>query len=277
MVEFVKNFFESHTQTALISLGITAVAHILFALAVCFDTKLNHIKFKTLIIIAAALFGAFPTALYFAFRRILPTKVPIVCTKCGKKATKDAKTCPKCGNTHFAPLQFENVGAIKTRIIALLAAGVVLFAFDTWYTQYSPWAEEEQDIELEEVMEDALSEGNVRFGYVENGKEIFYDREGNSYEDSYDVPFYDSEGNAYKYDSTWGFVNEKDSLNDKIKKENALVDSNGYIVDAYAEFETVPDIVPFKTQDGTMYYRAETVSWDKDGNMVYTSNGRIIN
>ena len=276
MVEFIKNLFENNSQTALISLGITAVAHICFALAVYFDSKLNHIKYKTAWIIASALFGAFPTAIYFVFRRIMPTKVPIVCTRCGKKAPKNAKTCPKCGNTHFAPLQFENVGAMKTRIIALLAAAIVLFAFDTWYTQYSPWAVEEEDINLGEIVEETLEEGEVRFGYEENGKIVYYDREGKAYEDSKEVPFYDSEGNVYKYESTWGFVNEKDSLNDKIKKENALVDSNGYIVDAIVKFETVPDIVPFKTQDGTMYYSAEAVSWDKDGNMVYTSNGKII-
>ena len=274
MVEFVKNFFESHTQTVLISLGITAVAHILFALAVYFDTKLNHIRNKEIIIIVVALFGAAPTAFYFVFRRILPTKVPIVCTRCGKKAPKNAKTCPKCGNTHFAPLQFENVGAMKTRIIALLAAAIVLVAFDTWYTQYSPWAEEDE-IEIEEVLDDALSEGDVRFGYVENGKAVYYDREGNAYEDSYDVLFYDSEGNTYKYIADFGYKNEKE--NETIKPEFALVDSNGYILSAYSQFETIPDILPFKTQDGTMYYSAEAVSWDKDGNMVYTSNGRIMN
>jgi len=271
MVEFVKNFFESHTQTALISLGITALAHIFFALAVYFDTKLNHIKYKTIIIIATALFGAVPTALYFAFRRILPTKVPIVCTKCGKKAPKGAKTCPKCGNTHFAPLQFEDVGAIKTRIIALLAAAIVLFAFDTWYTQYSPWAPDEDEV-IEEIYDNGYQEDTVRFEYVENGKAVYYDRDGKTYGSALDVVLYDKDSNPFVLKGDKYVCPSKE-----ISCKAALVDSNGFIVDAEEEFGNIPSSVPFKTSDGTMYYGASDVSWNKDGKMVYTSNGRIMN
>ena len=56
-----------------------------------------------------------------------------------------------------------------------------------------------------------------------------------------------------------------------------MVDSNGYLVDAEKEFGNIPSSVPFKNTDGTMYYSARDVSWDKDGKMVYTSNGNPIN
>ena len=269
-MELIKEFFESNTQTALISMGITALAHIFFAVAVYIDSKINHIKYRVLWTALSLIFGGFTTAIYFVFRRMLHTKVPIVCTKCGKKAPKNAKVCPKCGNNHFAPKHYENVGSIKTTIIALLAAGAVLFAFDAWYTQYSPWAVDEEVIV--EEFDDYLYD-DVRFGYEENGKIVYYDREGKPYSDPYNVYFYDKDGNIFTFEADL-YVSVSGSK--KISSEAALVDSNGYFVDAEKEFGNIPSSVPFKDTDGTMYYHARDVSWDKDGKMVYTSNGNQI-
>ena len=271
-MEFIKNFFEGNSQMALISMGITALAHIFFALSVYFDSKVNHIKYRIIWILLSLIFGAPPVMIYFIFRRRLHTKVPIVCTKCGKKAPKGAKECPRCGNTHFAPLQYENLGAARSRTLALLMAAAILLAFDAWYTQYSPWAPDEDEV-VEEIYEDYDEPDTLRFGYVNNGKVFYYSRNKTAYTDATEVPLYDKDGNEYAYDSSKGYV-----FGDKvISEEAALVDSNGYLVDSVTEFGNVPSTVPFQTQDGTMYYRAADVSWNKDGKMVYTSNGNPIN
>ena len=276
MIEFIKNIFASsdgRIPMALVSFVLVVIANIFFALAVSTDAKVNHKKHGNLWASAAFLFGGVVAFVYYIFRSKLPEEVPIVCAKCGKKALKNRKKCPHCGSTSFVPLQFENREAVRTRIIAFLAAAIVLLAFNTWFTQYSPWAQSEEE-QLEELF-GAMTDDTfgVHYPYEADGETVYYDRKGISYLDSYEVPYYDKEGNAYVYQTDIGFVGE----NETIEVKEALVDSNGYILSAYSQFETIPDILPFKTQDGTMYYSADMVSWNKDGNMVYTSNGNTVN
>ncbi len=274
-MEVIKNLFKDNTQMALISMGVTLVSHIFFSAAINYDTKLNHKKYGNLWTSAAFLFGIVPVGFYYVFRRILPEKVPIVCAKCGKKALKDRKKCPHCGSTNFVPLKYDNVGAVKNRIIIFLAIAIVLYAFDIWYTQYSPWAPDEEEV-IEEVIDDFDDSlyDDVRFGYEEKGKTVYYDREGKQYTDPYNVYFYDKNGNIFTFDAD---IYVSVSGKEKISSKAALVDSNGYLVDAEAKFENIPDVLPFKTQDGTMYYLARDISWNKDGKMVYTSNGKPVN
>ena len=275
MLDFIKDIFsfENGLSVPFISLIIAIISNIFFALAINYDTKLNHIKYSNLWTSAAFFFGAGTVVSYSIFGGKLPEAVPIVCAKCGKKAKKNMKKCPKCGGTNFVPLQYEDRGAVRNRIIAFLAIAIVLLAFNRWYTEYSPWAINDEEISdkiLDDMIDDVIG---THYPYEVDGEIVYYDREGNSYIDAYEVPYYDKNGKVYTYDSVKGYVSENDEIDDK----SALVDSNGYIVDASVQFETVPDILPFKTQDGTMYYSADAVSWNKDGQMVYTSNGKVIN
>ena len=274
MPDILKNLFsfENGIPMGVVSVIITVISNIFFALAISTDAKLNHKKGGNLWASAAFFFGAVAAGFYFAFRNMLKEEVPIVCAFCGKKALKNRQKCPHCGGTRFVPLQFENRSAVKNRIIAFLAAAIVLFVFNIWFTDYSPWAPSEQEI-ADEIINDMFDEDYFHYGYEVNGELVYYDREGNSYNDVYEVVYYDKNSNKYTYDSNKGFVSETDEISD----EDALVDSNGYILSAYSEFESIPNVLPFKTQDGIMYYSAKTVSWNSEGEMVYTSNGKVIN
>ena len=253
-------------RTFIIAAILYAAAKVIFCIAVSKHAKLNHVQFGKIWTVAALVFSPVVTAVYFGFNKHFHHKVPIVCTSCGKKTSKGQTKCKRCGGTHFSPAQYENYADVKNRVIVLLAVGVALIAVSTFYINYSPDASDEISFG-EEYEED--EEGFAHFDF--DG--VYYDMKGKRYTDNLEVPYYDKDGNEYIYDNSKGLV-KNDGSGEDVSFDMALVDDKGYL--SVGQFDTAPQVVPFKTQDGTMYYWAKDVSWDKDGNMIYSSNGEPI-
>ena len=270
MIGLVKELFASfvypqYLKTYIIYCVIIIVSHIFIAMAVHYHAKINYIKYGNLWTSAAFFLSFLVVAIYFWHYKRFKQEVPIVCSKCGKKPPRGRTKCPHCGNTHFAPAQYENADAIRNKIIVFVAIGVVLSGFGYWFFNYSPMAvPEDAQVAVSETEEDF-----VHYDY--DG--IYYDMKGKDYLDNYEVPYYDRDGNEYIYEAVEGLV-RNDGSGEAIPFNLALVDDEGYLV--VNQFDTVPEIVPFKTQDGTMYYWAKDVSWTSNGSMIYSSNGEKI-
>ena len=254
-------------------------ANICITVAVAIDCKINHVKHRVLwpLIVFFTYYGAI---LFFIFRNKMKQEVPMVCTRCGKKAHKKEKECKHCGGIYFAPKTYENRGRLNSIIIALIVSSVVLFAGNYMFTHYSPMAEQVRETEENFDANEMLNEiydyhDDFRYGYEVDGNFVYYDAKGNTYNDAYEVVLYSEDGKTYTYDTLLGYVNTENE-DDVISVELALIDSDGYIVNASQNFETIPETTPFKTVDGKMYYKAEEVSWNAEGKMVYTNNGREI-
>ena len=276
-MEIIKDMLSAYKpeylQTIIISIVISVISRVFLALAVHYHSKINHIKYGNLWTSASFLFSGIIIVIYFVFNKRLPREVPIVCTSCGKKPPKGRKKCPHCGGTHFAPAQYDNIGGIKNKIIVFLAIGVALIAAGYWFTNYSPMALPDDRSEMLADISD--TEFIEHYGFEPSAPSlddyIYYDMKGAEYRENLGVPYYDKDGNKYFYDVD-GLVCEETGVT--VPHNMALVDNEGYL--AVGQFDTVPELVPFKTQDGKTYYRAKDVSWDRDGNLIYSSNGEKV-
>lgn len=278
----ILEFFKSNSELTTfytISILLSVSANICITVAVAIDCRINHIKHYVIwpLIVFFTYYGAL---IYLIFRNKFKQKVSMVCSECKRKAPKKGRECKHCGCMHFSPKTYENRGRLNRIIIALIVSSFVLFAGNYIFTNYSPMADEvyeaESDFEASDLLDDVVNNyDEIRYGYEVNGKIVYYDAKGNEYNNSKDVILYSKDGNTYTYNKVSGYVNTKDE-EDVISLESALIDSNGYIVDASAAFEAIPEVLPFKTTDGKMYYKAEDVSWNADGKMVYTNNGKDI-
>ena len=98
---------------------------------------------------------------------------------------------------------------------------------------------------------------------------IYYDRYGKEHSSYETLPLYDSEGNAYTFVSQSKNSYYKDENGNKYPSRRCFVDKqSNFIYDKNGEITLSDDGMSATGKDGTVYYPAETVIWDVDGNLV---------
>ena len=98
---------------------------------------------------------------------------------------------------------------------------------------------------------------------------IYYDRYGKEHSSYETLPLYDSDGNAYTLVSQSKNSYYKDKYGNKYPSRRCFVDKqSNFIYDKNGEITLSDDGMSATGKDKTVYYPAETVIWDVDGNLV---------
>lgn len=98
---------------------------------------------------------------------------------------------------------------------------------------------------------------------------IYYDRYGKEHSSYETLPLYDSDGNAYTLVSQSKNSYYKDKGGNKYPSRHCFVDKqSNFIYDKNGEITLSDDGMSATGKDKTVYYPAETVIWDVDGNLV---------
>lgn len=98
---------------------------------------------------------------------------------------------------------------------------------------------------------------------------IYYDRYGKEHSSYETLPLYDSDGNAYTLVSQSKNSYYKDKDGNKYPSRHCFVDKqSNFIYDKNGEITLSNDGMSATGKDKTVYYPAETVIWDVDGNLV---------
>lgn len=98
---------------------------------------------------------------------------------------------------------------------------------------------------------------------------IYYDRYGKEHSSYETLPLYDSDGNTYTLVTQSKNSYYKDKDGNKYPSRHCFVDKqSNFIYDKNGEITLSDDGMSATGKDKTVYYPAETVIWDVDGNLV---------
>lgn len=143
----------------------------------------------------------------------------------------------------------------------------------------------------------------IRIGVLnEAGETVYYDKEGNSYDNPFDVVIYDREGETYTYylDESDDFTYFVSSSGEEYDSFNCYVDEDGFFYydeeylltypeESYEDYEDVEwsdmfdEFENYKyynnyvvDSDGNLYYSADEASWNADGELITAENDPTI-
>lgn len=265
---------------------VTMILYVIFILlfeigatvAVVNDSKGRGIKERTLWIVLTVLCPTIVPIIYYFKKDTLVSGTPKICTNCSTFMENERFICPNCGCTETIASEIVNKDkylnkskkwskiAIISFILALIFfAGAMVMAVQTGLNSDST---EDYPSEPSEI---------YHYAYDVDGIQTYYDLKGNTYTNPNDVLYYDRFGNTYSYD-----MNKNAFINGRIEYKSILshVDTDGYFVyDANHNFhlyEDSEDSLCKEDDNGNLYYYADFISWDKDGNMVDSFTGEAI-
>lgn len=125
-----------------------------------------------------------------------------------------------------------------------------------------------------------VSSANALKGMKMNGQILYFDVNGNSYEDDTDVPYYDIQGNKY-YWTTDGAESDDslycgeltDEKGNKHSLDNIYVNTEGYLYfdtnDSITDRSDIPDDVMtdwrYEDKEGNIYTSILSICYDTDG------------
>lgn len=286
---FMRNFFDNIMAVYGIALGYSVlilIFRIMFMLAIGFDCKARGNKKQTMWMLLTFFFPLVAGIVYACKRDNAPV-VQRRCDNCGTYVNDTAEFCPNCGNHIMgSPVRDAEKNQRNSYItfgvsIVSLVVAVILYAvliitavntvFDTTYDALNMFENHYNDSFFEQF-DDDWDQGEIHYGYSEDGVTVYYDKNGKAYHDEQDVLYYDKDGNTYTYDD-YEFET-KDNI--ELDSCYCYVDENGYFYfdkDGYrderkstvsysAEYDC------FLDDNGVKYFFADSVSWDKNGNLV---------
>ncbi|MGN1442286.1 MAG: hypothetical protein ACI4XE_00450 [Acutalibacteraceae bacterium] len=216
-----------------------------------------------------------------------------VCRQCGEKLPPSYEVCPRC----LAPLEpYDEIKTKKSKMQsnvmlavfsvskAVLIVCMVVFIGTCFKT-------------VLEIADEGIFEPQ-RISVTVDGKEVYLDKYGNSYDDADDVVLYSKDGTKYVYDDEYSiFVSDK---NEEYESICCFVDSDGWfyydgedtlnyktmedeIEDYYAQDDNISDVGldelfskffssldsgVWYDDDGNLYYEANTASWNEKGELI---------
>lgn len=262
------------------------------------------------------------SAIWYVGAWFLPVVTVIVFLAKKKKFPKiNEKICPCCGNRYPEIYQLCSTCLIdldeidydkkkKQGIISDVLGGLfILLAVATNIFSFA--FGDEMLTGLTDDLFDYLWESSRIALTDENGNKVYYDKEGNAYEDGYDVLIYGKDGEVYTYteveeydeeyemdftsyyyvdgdgkkfdsyfcyvdEDGWFYYDEKDELewDDEYYAEIYPAESEE---DLYAEEFEEGFVYKFYADryldaEGNIYYLAEDASWNADGELITVEN-----
>lgn len=214
------------------------------------------------------------------------------CRQCGEKLPPSYEVCPRC----LAPLDaydenknnrdkklsrvmltvFWIVKAVSVACIVVISAFFLSSAFS------------------------ALSESSSfpqRIPFTVDGKEVYYDKKGVSYDDAEDVILYAKDGTKYVYDEDaecyidenseeyecaycyvdvdgWFIYDSDDSFTYVVPNEDSLTDYDDKdflgmnFRDLFSEAFSFSGYEVWCDEDANVYYWADTASWNENGGLI---------
>lgn len=255
---------------------------VLFMLAIGFDCKSRGDQKQTMWMILCFFFPLPAGIVYGCTRNKDNQPYSKFCHNCGSAVHPDANFCTNCGNMNLvihAPKDNEKnkktskiFFGVSVALYVFAVLAYVIFIFSAMSTAFGT---------VDSVLDNGISQledqfsNDMHYGYTVNGETVYYDREGNAYSDDEDVLYYDRNGESYIYEENkYSFESsETGKIYDYIY---CFVDEDGYFVfdAAGAENDYNSTIIFDETigdycdEDGNIYYYADEVSWDSEGNLV---------
>lgn len=268
---------------------ILSVASSLLAMAtVYFSTKYRNGQHK-LSWYLFALFLPFLCMIVFFFKRKEMNGAGMKqCPVCHSNYPKEFVTCYKC-NLQLPEYSEEKSKRNKTLAIVMAVLFALCFAFDS-FCSVAVVLDTFSDFFSEETYEGVVE----RISFTdENGNKVYYDREGNAYNDPLEVALYTKDGTKYVYSNATDRYQNSDGKT--VAYYNAYIGTDGYLVidnedsiyyydqnkddDTYEVGEIGEELyessvltpyyeAPYTDDDGNIYYPADVASWTKDGKLI---------
>jgi predicted nucleic acid-binding Zn ribbon protein len=262
---------------------------ILFMLSIGFDCKAKGNKKQAMWMILSFFFPII-VGIVYACTRSKNVSEQKVCVSCGATLSATDNFCTTCGNSSFTYAENPNSKKQNKTSIILFAITVVCFvAYMVLYVTLvanltsQVLSDYDNDLDSDYYSDYYDYDYETHYGYTVNGETVYYDKNGNVYNDDDDVVYYDNDNNTYTYDEDdYCFVN---SMNEEFNFIYCFVDTNGYFYydeagakdDENATVFYNDDISKWTDSDGNVYYYADEVSWDVDGNLVDSYDGTQLN
>lgn len=243
---------------SLCSIGVS----ICTMLAIGFDCKAKNVKSRTAYMVLAFFFPVIVAIVYLCNKNkynmaAAEQEIP--------NREKDAKSGKIC-----------TILAIIFMVASITCSGI--YAASMVKTLMSADLPGDLMQDLENLTgENFFDDTGIRYGFNVDGKTVYYDMNGKAYENSAEVPFYDKDGNAYTY-TIDNKYNEYlvDATGKKIDYYLAFVGADGYVVFDETNSFGINDDLDYVDTNGNVCYTAYDVSWDADGNMIYSYDGSPI-
>ena len=279
---------------------------VLFMLAINYDCRARNLKTTTLFTILSFFFPLITGIVYACVRKDAEPNSKY-CSACNTPVDGAAKFCPACGSPALITVAKENAQQLAKTSVTLFVIAVIVFALSfgastartvmavkagaDYVESYDKNGLEKKledylknYIDLDEI-EDELEEGLNDLEDEEDtsdeeettdindviGNLRFYDRDGNSYKSTEDVPYYDKDGKVYFYrkdEKLNQYFVEKGKENKKLDLERCYVDMDGYFVYDEKNEITNEDLVTGVDKNGNKYIPASLAIWNEKGELV---------
>ena len=280
--------------TFAIVIGALKLAAIIFGILYMHNTAAaKNYKLSPVWYICGVFFNFWTLVVFFAKSKTFPGEDTKVCPQCGDKFFSRFEICPKClielpEIDSDAKQKQKRLGKIFGIMVLVCYALIVIAGFVS------------NGVMNEVAWED--------FGYRIAVDGVYYDKQGNSYENEEDVLLYDEEGNVYFYTAIpsevdplsedYFYVNE---AGDRFYEFDCYVTEDGWFycdkrgsiqsfepdfdsmtdeeLDAY--YESKMDVIfeeyryydyPYSDEDGNLYYYAYEASWNEKGELILAHN-----
>lgn len=270
------------------SLLLSALFSTLFMLAIGYDCKARNNPNRTVWMVLSFFFPLVVGIIYACTRNNNARPQLKACVTCGARLDASMTFCPNCGNNVFN--QSENTiddalvkksktffgFSVAVYVISIFVSMVMMLNLVS--TVFNSFDDLTDDFNFSydwELGDDNDEEYELHYGYTLKGERVYYDREGNIYYDDDDVIYYDYQGNKYVYDHD-DYVFENIATRERLDDLYCYVDFAGYLIfdeagalldeNAIIRYDEESDCLT--DDEHNVYFYADQVSWDCDGNMV---------
>lgn len=261
LLDLLKESVGLYLATMLLSVGFNVAT----MLAIGYDCKAKAVKSRTTYMVLAFFFPIIVTIVYLCNKSKYNLAAAEMEIPDRESNSKKRKTCV--------------IIAIVLYVCATILGSVFGFNVSTKIIELaeSPEFSEEMD-EMFSDFEDML---DIRYGFEVDGEKVYYDMKGNAYKTGEEVPFYDKDGNAFIYKETEEFDCYLVNGETKYDYYYCYVTPEGYLIyDKNDSFEIVDEnfdgATKYNDNSGNPCYSATDISWDADGNLITSFDGKLV-
>lgn len=279
--DILGNMMAIEALSSLLSLSFST----LLMLAIGFDCKAKNNDKKTMWMVLTFFFPIIVGIIYACTRNKNSIPQTKICPNCRAVLDESMSYCPNCNNTYFPVYEESRAAALKNSKNSKICFGVsvgvyavsIILSVIMLVTIVPTMIDSILDNTIDDIQGgfdyDFDDHYELHYGFDVNGETVYYDRNGNTYSDEEDVVYYDKNGDTYTYDAD-NYVFETAS-GVEFDSLYSYVDGDGYFVfdkaGAYLDEPAIiadDDYMALHDKKGNVYYYADFVSWDANGNLI---------
>lgn len=271
----------------LICCVLVLIFKVLYILSIGYDCKSRGDQKQAMWMILCFFFPLIAGIAYACTRNKNTYAGNKICPNCGAMLDAPYSFCPNCGSMNLAYKEPDDSAKNKKTSKTLFGVSVVFYVLAIIAYLVFLFTALSVVFDSVDTAYDGLKsqfDTESHYGYLVDGEIVYYDREGNYYLDDDDVLYYDRNGATYTFDDD-ELIFESLETGKSYGNGYSYVDEEGYFIfDAAGDQDDFNSMInydankdAFCDQDGNIYYFADEVSWDSEGNMVDNYYGEPLN